>query len=237
MRVDDFFLQKLRVSHACVFRSYPTVYDPNNLIEDNSIEIKPMFFHKPSMTSTYDSPESIATPPLESDLDDDQIRNMLASPLYLQEREASGDRSRVSVSSSSHFRESAGRPADVFSHKRKSSQESHSDREGIPLAHRAVRGENEALSRLSESENAARLALEEQGDHLLAEAKSEVKKQECRACFKMRAWCLHTRGRFESANGERTYTHKEKDKNEGEKRKSPPVLLTKIGPRRGITCF
>ena len=43
--------------------------------------------------------------------------------------------------------------------------------------------ENEARSRLSESENAARRALEEQRDHLLAEAKSEVLKQECRADF------------------------------------------------------
>ena len=71
----------------------------------------------------------------------------------------------------------------MFSHKRKSSQESFSDREGISLAHRAVRGENEALSRLSESENAARLALEEQRHHQFAEAKSEVLKQECRADF------------------------------------------------------
>ena len=47
------------------------------------------------MTSTYDSAESIATPPAESDLDDEQLRNVLASPLYLQEREASADRSRV----------------------------------------------------------------------------------------------------------------------------------------------
>ena len=44
------------------------------------------------------------------------------------------------------------------------------DREGISLAHRAVRGENEALSRLSESENASTLAPEEQRDDLLAEA-------------------------------------------------------------------
>ena len=62
-----------------------------------------MFFHRPSMTSTSDSAESIATPPLESDLDDDQVRNMLA-----------------------------------------------------------------------------RLVLEEQRDHLLAEAKSEILKQECK---------------------------------------------------------
>ena len=104
--------------------------------------------------------------------------------------EASADRSQVyhsysenSVSSSSHFRTGAGRPAAVFSHKRKSNQESHSEREGISLAHRAVRGENEAPCKLPESENAARLALEEQSDHLLAEAKSEVLKQECRADF------------------------------------------------------
>ena len=35
----------------------------------------------------------------------------------------------------------------------------------------------------TESENVARLALEELRDHLLAEAKSEVLKQECRTDF------------------------------------------------------
>ena len=44
-------------------------------------------FHRPSVTSTYDSAESIATLPLESVLDDEQMRNMLASQLYIQERE------------------------------------------------------------------------------------------------------------------------------------------------------
>ena len=114
----------------------PTGYEPKDLTEEgNSILVKPMLFHKPGMTSTDDSAESIATHPLESDLEDDQIQNMLASPLYLQEREASADRSRVchsfrenSVSSSSHFREIAGKLAAVFSHKRKSSQETFSDR-------------------------------------------------------------------------------------------------------------
>ena len=101
----------------------PTGYEPKDLSEeDNSILVKPMLFHRPSMTSTHDSAESITTPPPTSDLDDDPIRNMLASPLYLQERAASADRSRVnhcfrenSVSSSSRFRESAGKPAAVFS--------------------------------------------------------------------------------------------------------------------------
>ena len=120
------------------------------------------------------------------------MEHMLASPLYLQEREASADRSQVyhsyrvnSVSSSSRFHASAGKPAAVFSHKRKSSQESHSDRDGFPLAHRAVQGGNEALSRLSlsESENDTRSILEEQRDHLLSEGRTEVLKQECRADF------------------------------------------------------
>ena len=67
-----------------------------------------MFFHRPSITSTLDSAESIATLPPESDLDDEQIRALLALPPYLQEREASADRTQVnhpvienSVSSSS----------------------------------------------------------------------------------------------------------------------------------------
>ena len=40
-------------------------------------------------------------------------------------------------------------------------------RDGIPLTHRAVQGENESLSRLSESENDTRLILEEKTDHLI----------------------------------------------------------------------
>ena len=130
---------------------------------------------------------ALRPPPPESDLDDEQIRNMLASPLYLQEREASADRSRVyhsfrenSVSSSSHFRESAGKLAAMFSHKRKSSQETLSDREGISSGHQPVQGKDETLFRFSDLEEAARLVLEEQRDHPLAEAKSEILKQECK---------------------------------------------------------
>ena len=41
--------------------------------------------------------KSIATPP-ESDVDDEQLRVLLAAPLYLQEREASAERSEVSHS-------------------------------------------------------------------------------------------------------------------------------------------
>ena len=48
------------------------------------------------MTPTCDSAESIATLLPETDLNDERILEMLASPLYLQEREASADRSSLS---------------------------------------------------------------------------------------------------------------------------------------------
>ena len=151
------------------------------------MEVKPMFFHKPSMTSTYCTCESIATSSPESDLDDDQIRNMLASPLYLQKRQASADRSRVyhffqenSVSSSSRFRESAGKLAAVFSHKRKSSQDTFSDRDCISSGLQTVQGKGESVFRFSDPEEAARTFLEERRDHQLAEAKSDILKQECK---------------------------------------------------------
>ena len=61
-------------------------HEPKDLTgESNSILVKPMFFRS-SMTSTCDPAESIATPLPESDLDDEQKRNTLASLLYLQER-------------------------------------------------------------------------------------------------------------------------------------------------------
>ena len=84
------------------------------------------------------------------------------------------------MSSSSHFRESAGKPAAVFSHKRKSSQETFSDKEGVSSGHQSVQGKGESCFRFSDPEEAARTVLEEPRDHLLAEAKPEILKQECK---------------------------------------------------------
>ena len=94
--------------HAATFGSLSepqllTGYERNDLTHMNNIEVKPMFFHRPSVTSTCVSAERIAIPPPESGLDDEQVRNMLASPLYLHEREASADADRPRVSHS--FRE------------------------------------------------------------------------------------------------------------------------------------
>ena len=75
-----------------------TGYKPKDLSENEDLRVKPLLFHRPSLTSTYDAAESIATLPPESDLDDDQIRTMLASPLYLQERERGKCRPTTSFS-------------------------------------------------------------------------------------------------------------------------------------------
>ena len=98
-----------------------TDYEPKDLIEVNDTEVSPMFFHRPSKTSTCVSAESIATP-------------------YSCVRE----RSKCRVKNVT------------------------ADRVDISLANRAVQGEDEALSRLSESENKAKLFLEEQRNQLLS---------------------------------------------------------------------
>ena len=64
-----------------------TIHNKKDLAENEDLCVKPLIFHRPRTTSTYGSAESIATPPPDSDFDDEQIRALLASPLYLQERE------------------------------------------------------------------------------------------------------------------------------------------------------
>ena len=60
--------------------------EDNQLAEHEDPRVKPLFFRRPDVTSTYDSAESIVTPPPDSDLDYEQIRALVASPLYLQEQ-------------------------------------------------------------------------------------------------------------------------------------------------------
>ena len=71
-----------------------TGHEPKDLAENEVPRVNPLFTHRPRKASTCDSAESIATLPPESDVADEQIRALLASPLYLQEREASADRSQ-----------------------------------------------------------------------------------------------------------------------------------------------
>ena len=90
-----------------------TGYEPNSIVdnqiineqeditftEDNQIteiggHVKSLSYNQSLLSSTQDSIESIATPQ-EADLDDEQLRTLLASPLYPQERGASAERSQV----------------------------------------------------------------------------------------------------------------------------------------------
>ena len=56
----------------------------------------------------------------------------------------------------------------------------HTFREGISSGHQTVQGKGETLFRFSDREEAARTTLDDQRDRLLAEAKSEILKQECK---------------------------------------------------------
>ena len=116
------------------------------LAEHKDLRVKPLFFHRPSIDSTYNSAESSASPPPESDLDDERIRALLAS-LYMHEREANAGRSQVYhyvrenwMSSSSQDPKSTGRPVALSSSKNRSNQETVSD-----SGHQQVLGNTEPL--------------------------------------------------------------------------------------------
>ena len=68
----------------------------------------------------------------------------------------------------------------MFSHERKSSQDTFSDRDGISSGHQTVQGKGESFFRFLDPEETVRSALEEQRDKQFAEAKSEILKQECK---------------------------------------------------------
>ena len=62
----------------------------NQIIEDQDdieeIGVNPLSYSQSLIHSAYDSAERIATP-TDSDLEDGQLRKMLASPVYIRERE------------------------------------------------------------------------------------------------------------------------------------------------------
>ena len=96
--------------------------------EQEDFDVNHLLFHRPSAASTKDSAESIATPPPDTDLDDEQIRALLASPLHLQEREGNAGRSQVYHSERESLM-SRGRPVALFSSKNTSNPVTFSDSE------------------------------------------------------------------------------------------------------------
>ena len=92
----------------------------NQKIDDQDdieeIGVKPLSYSQSLIHSASDSAESTATPP-DSDLEDEQLRKMLASPLYFQEREENEAQVRAchseresSMVSSSRNPEVSGKP-------------------------------------------------------------------------------------------------------------------------------
>ena len=88
---------------------------------------------------TVSSP-SIGTPLPESDSDDEQLRALLASPLYLQEREAIAERSQVYhserenlLSSSSQDPTLTGKPVAMFLSQNRLNQDTFSDGDEFSL--------------------------------------------------------------------------------------------------------
>ena len=137
------------------------------------------------MTSTYDSAESITTPPLESDLDDEQTC-CFHWCTFRREKQVLTEHDFITVSEKSQCQihltseKVHGNLPQCFQTKRKSSQETLFDSEGISSERQPVQGKGETFFRFCNPEEASRFVLEEQRDHLLAEAKSEILKQECK---------------------------------------------------------
>ena len=73
----------------------PPGYEPNPFTEMSTVDPSQSSFHGLSMTLVYGFAESLATPPLDLEINDEQSTKLLASPRFPQEREASADRSQV----------------------------------------------------------------------------------------------------------------------------------------------
>ena len=149
-------------------------------LPNTKIYVSNLFFHQPSRASTCDSAESIVRPPPDSDLDNEQIRALLASPLYLQDREANAERSQVYHTERENLMSSSSQdpirrwdPSRCFSSKNRSNQETFSNRDDFSLRHQRVFGSNEPFFRFSNPVTSAKSLLDGNRDHMLAEARSE----------------------------------------------------------------
>ena len=105
-----------------------TGYEPNVTDNNDDVEVTTSIFQSSSVTSIYDLGDSGAESP-DAEIDDEHVRNALASSLYIQEREAN-----ASLLQAYHSNEesllpgarsilaSTGEPVAWLSQKRKSSQ-------------------------------------------------------------------------------------------------------------------
>ena len=162
-------------------------------MEISSSEVTPIQqpSKRKSCCSVFISSEDITSAPVSSEVDERQSIGRPASPLLMQEREASAMPARIyhftresSMSRSSHI-PSTRKPIPTHSHKRKSSrdrrsvQEKHLTSEIVRSEQQevrdfqkfraeAVQGEHEACSRLTEAEVHTGRLLEEQSNQVLS---------------------------------------------------------------------
>ena len=153
--------------------------------EGNSILVKPMFFHKPSMTSTHNATERIATPLLN------RTWTMINYGIfhrctYRTEKQVPTDHKFITPSEKTQCpvhltSEKVQRNLPQCSHTKESRVNKHfATEKAFSSEHQSVQGKGETFFRFSDPAEAARLVLEELRDHFLAEAKSEILKQECK---------------------------------------------------------
>ena len=94
----------------------PTGSEPIQFIESTAIDPSQSFFRRVRTTSIFGFAGTLATDPLDLEINDGQTADLLASPLFPQEGEASADRSQVYrskreniMSDSSRLQSSTGR--------------------------------------------------------------------------------------------------------------------------------
>ena len=163
--------------------------------EKEEIVVKPMSYSQSLIHSAFDSAESIATPP-DSDLEDEQLRKMLASPLYtevsekpdaesIQKRVANAQRAQAYqswreslMSSSSRDLEVSGKPDAVFSCHSESSRNTFSQRDRSNESGNRFESSVHSVFRIADPAKVGKSLSDGNKDHLLNQARSELTKQE-----------------------------------------------------------
>ena len=87
--VDNPIVTEQEIEHSTEESQIPEIEDEGKELIYDPISLP---YNQSLLSSTQDSLESLAAPQ-EADLDDEQIRALLASPRYFPEREASAERS------------------------------------------------------------------------------------------------------------------------------------------------
>ena len=171
--VDKPIVTEQEIEHSTEESQIPEIEDKGKELIHDPFSLP---YNQSLLSSTQDSIESLATPQ-EADLDDEQIRALLASPRYLPERE-SAERSQIYHSEKEGLKSSSsqalnflgtGKPVAWLPHQKRLGQHEFSEREQLV----DVLVSNESIFRDADPANVAKSLLEENGDHLLTQARSE----------------------------------------------------------------